>query len=55
MAVNETDYTSVHVIVQTVGPEERQQRCEVGVVASCCSAHTGNEVSSRVGGMMEQS
>ena len=46
MAVNEADYTSV--IVRTVGPEERQRRCEVGVVVRrwCCSAHTGNEVSS---------
>ena len=55
MAVNEADYTSV--IVRTVGPEERQRRCEVGVVVSrwCCSAHTGNEVSSCVGGVVEQS
>ena len=30
MAINEADYTSV--ILQTIGPEERQQRCEVGVV-----------------------
>ena len=30
MAVNEADYTSV--IVWTVGPEERQLRCEVGVL-----------------------
>ena len=44
MAVNEADYTSV--IVRTVGPEERQRRCEVGVVVRrCfCSARTGNEV-----------
>ena len=36
---------------ETIGPEERQQKCEVGVVARrwCCSAHTGNEVSSCVG------
>ena len=53
--VNEADYTSV--IVRTVGPEERQQRCEVGVVVRrcCCSTHTGNEVSSCVGGMVKQS
>ena len=46
MAVNEADHTSV--IVQTVRPEKRQQRCEVGVVVRRCSssAHTGNEVSS---------
>ena len=55
MAVNEAHYTSV--IAQTVGPEERQQRCEVGVVVRrrCCSAHAGNEVSSCVGGVMERS
>ena len=54
MAVNEADYTSV--IVQTVGPEERRRRCEVGVVVRrwCCSAHTGNEVSSCVGSVVEQ-
>ena len=54
-AVNGGDYTSV--IVRTVGPEERQRRCEVGVIVRrcCCSAHTGNEVSSCVGGVMEQS
>ena len=48
MAVNEADHTSVIVIVRTVGLEERQQRCEVCVVVRrwCCSAHTGNEVSS---------
>ena len=53
--LNEADYTSV--IVRTVGPEERQRRCEVGVVVRrwCCSAHTGNEVSSCVGGVVEQS
>ena len=33
------------VCVQTVGPEERQQGCEVGVIVRwCCSAHIGNEV-----------
>ena len=32
MAVDGADYTSV--IVRTVGPEERQRRCEVGVVVS---------------------
>ena len=55
MAVNEADYTSV--IVRTVGPEKRQRRYEVGVVVRrwCCSAHTGNEVSSCVGGVVEQS
>ena len=55
MAVNGADYTSV--IVRTVGPEERQQRCEVGVVVRrCfCSAHTGNEVSSCVGSVVERS
>ena len=53
MAVNEADYTSV--IVWTVGPEERQRRCEVGVVMRrwCCSTHTGNKVSSCVGGVVE--
>ena len=36
------------MIVWTVGQEERQRRCEVDVVVRrcCCSAHTGNEVSS---------
>ena len=49
---NEADYTSV--IMQTVRPEERQRRCEVGVVVWrwCCSAHTGNEVCSCVGGVV---
>ena len=48
MAVNEADYTSV--IVQTVGPDKRQRRCEVGVFvrSCCCSADAGNEVSSHV-------
>ena len=50
MAVNEADYTSE--IVWTVGPEDRQRRCEV-VWWWCCSAHTGNEVSSCVGGVAE--
>ena len=52
MAVNEVDYTSV--IVWTVGPDERQRRCEVGVLVRgcCCSAHTGNEVSSCVDGVV---
>ena len=55
MAVNEADYTSV--IVRSVEPEERQRRCEVDVVVRrwCCSTHTGNEVSSCVGGVVEQS
>ena len=55
MAVNGADYTSV--IVRTVGREERQRRCEVGVVVRrCfCSAHTGNEVSSCVGSVVERS
>ena len=54
MAVNKVDYTSV--IVQTVGPEERQRRCEVDVVVRCCcSTYTGNEVSSCVVGVVEQS
>ena len=55
MAVNEADYTSV--IVWTVGLEERQRRCEVSIVVSrwFCSAHTGNEVSSCVGGVVERS
>ena len=55
MVDNEADYTSV--IVQTVGPEERQRRCEVGVVVRrcCCSVHTGNEVSFCVGSVVEQS
>ena len=53
MAVNEAGYTSV--IVLTVAPEKRQQRCEVGVIVRCCcSSHTGNEVSSCVGGVVEQ-
>ena len=54
MAGNEADCTSV--FVWTVGPEEGQQRCEVGIVVSrwCCSAHTGNEVSSCMGGMAER-
>ena len=44
MAVNEA----------SVGPEERQGRCEAGVVVRwCCSAHTGNEVSPCVGGVAE--
>ena len=53
MAVNEADYISV--FVRTVGPEERQQRCKVDVVVRrcCCSAHTGNEVRSCVGGVAE--
>ena len=53
MAVNEADYTSV--FVWTVGPEERQRRCEVGAVVRrwCCSAYTGNKVSSCVGGVEE--
>ena len=53
MAVNEADYTSV--IVRTVGPWERQLRCQVGEVEMrwCCSAHTGNEVGSCVGGVVE--
>ena len=54
MAVNEAAYSGV--IVWIVGPKERQQRCEVGVVVRrwCCSAHTGNEVSSCVGGVVER-
>ena len=53
MAVNEeANYTSV--FVWTVGPEERQGRCEAGVVVRwCCSAHTGNEVSPCVGSVAE--
>ena len=49
MSVNEADYTSV--FVRTVGLEERQRRCEVGVTVRrwYCSAHTGNEVSSSEG------
>ena len=45
------------VTVRTVGPEERQQRCEVGVIVRrwCCSTHTGNEVSYCMGGVVEQS
>ena len=55
MAVNQADHTSV--IVRTVRPEERQRRREVCVVLRrwCCSSHTGNEVSSCVGGVVEQS
>ena len=50
MSVNEADYTSVFV-----GPEERQRGCEVGVTVRrwCCSAHTGNEVSSCLGSVAE--
>ena len=49
------DNTSV--IVWTVGPGERQGRREVGVVVRrcCCSAHTGNEVSTCVGGVVKRS
>ena len=48
---NEAAYTGV-----IVRQEERQGRCEVGVVVRrwCCSAYTGNEVSSCVGGVAEQ-
>ena len=55
MAVNEVDNTGV--IVWTVGPGERQGRREVGVVVRrCrCSAHTGNEVSTCVGGVVKRS
>ena len=55
MAVNEVDNTGV--IVWTVGPGERQGRREVGVVVRrcCCSAHTGNEVSTCVGGVVKWS
>ena len=55
MSVNEANYTSA--IVWRVGLEEAQRRCEVGVVVRrwCCSAHTENEVSSCVGGVVEQS
>ena len=55
MAVNEAENTSA--IVWRVGPEERQPRREVGVIVRrwCCSAHTGNEVSSCVGGVVERS
>ena len=52
---HEVDYTDV--IVWTVGPGERQRRREVGmVVRRCgCSAHTGNEVSTCVGGVVKRS
>ena len=55
MAVNEVDYTGV--IVWTVGPGERQRRREVGLVVRrcCCSAHTGNEVSTCVGSVVKRS
>ena len=38
-------------------PGERQGRREVGVVVRrcCCSAHTGNEVSTCVGGVVKRS
>ena len=51
MAVNKVDYTGV-----TMGPGERQRRHEVGVVVRrcCCSAHTGNEVSTCVGGVVKR-
>ena len=54
MPVDKADYTSM--IMRTIGPEERQRRCEVGVVVRrwCYSAYTGNEVSSCVGGVVEQ-
>ena len=47
-AVNEANYTTV--LVWTMGLEEGQRRCEVGRIVRrwCCSAHTGNEVSSCV-------
>ena len=55
MAVNEVDYTGV--IMWTVGPGERQQRREVGVLVRrcCCSAHTRNEVSTCVSSVVKRS
>ena len=50
MAVNQADYTTV--FVQTMGPEEKQQR-HVVVRKWWCSTHTGNEVSSCVGSVAE--
>ena len=54
MAVTEENTSA---IVWRVGPEERQQRCEVCMIVRrwCCSAHTGNEVSYCVGGVVERS
>jgi hypothetical protein len=54
MSVNEAVYTGV--MERTVGPDGRRW-CKVDVVAMgwCCSAHTGNEVSSCVGGVAERS
>ena len=39
------------MIVRTVGPKKRQQRCGVDVIVRrwCCSTHTENEVSSCLG------
>ncbi|MCG8429875.1 MAG: hypothetical protein MJA29_01705 [Candidatus Omnitrophica bacterium] len=50
MSVNEAVYTGV--IEGTVWPDGRQRWCKVDVVVMgrSCSAHTGNEVSSCVGG-----
>jgi hypothetical protein len=51
MSFNEAVYTGV--IERTVGPDGRRRWCKVDVAAMgwCCSAHTGNEVSSCVGGV----
>ena len=55
MAVNEAEHTTG--IVSKVRREETLQRCEVGVtvVSWCCHTHTGNEVSSCVGGKAAKS
>ena len=54
MAVNEAEHTTG--IVWKVRREERLRRCEVGVtvVGWCCHTHTGNEVSSCVGRVVER-
>ena len=54
MAVNEAEHTTD--IVWKVWREERLRRCKVGVtvVRCCCQTHTGNEVSSCVGRVLER-
>ena len=52
--LNEAEHTTG--IVWKVRREERLRRCEVGVtvVRWCCHTHTGNEVSSCVGRVVER-
>ena len=54
MAVNEAEHTTG--IVWKVWREVRLLRCEVGVTVVwwCCHTHTGNEVSSCVGRVVER-